>query len=227
MPCQIVLAHGAGDGGAVRVGSGVDRNIFEQTFVCAHGNRSPLMIDGCIIAGFGGKSKSPPAGETRAAFGRWSYERDSLSQPHHIHRGDEQRQGHAAEQGGDDGRRGRRSCPPAYRYRKACCNLPAIGMAATITQMPASMRLIGHDQRRAPIKTSGMTIRRSSAHAVQARLGERGADIAVRQRGADDHHRHRRIDGADGGQRAFHRARAAASRSGRRAARSARKPRRG
>ena len=39
---QIVLAHGAGDGGAVRVGSGVDRNIFEQTFVSAHENRSPL-----------------------------------------------------------------------------------------------------------------------------------------------------------------------------------------
>ena len=39
---QIVLAHGAGDGGAVRVGGGVDRNIFEQTFVSAHENRSPL-----------------------------------------------------------------------------------------------------------------------------------------------------------------------------------------
>ena len=70
--CQIVLAHGAGDGGAVRVGSGVDRNIFEQTFVCAHGNRSPLMIDGCIIAGFGQKRK-PPGGETERLFGRWSY----------------------------------------------------------------------------------------------------------------------------------------------------------
>lgn len=72
-----------------------------------------------------------------------------------------------------------------------------------MTQIPASMRLMGttsdsdKDQRH-----DNQTQQRN---AVQARLGERGADIAVRKGCADNHHRHRGIDRADGGQCAFHR----------------------
>ena len=51
---QIILTHGAGDGCGVRIGRGIDGNIFEQSFICAHGNRSPLIVlDRGIIAGFG------------------------------------------------------------------------------------------------------------------------------------------------------------------------------
>ena len=130
-------------------------------------------------------------------------ERVSLSQPHHIHRGDEQRQGHAAEQGGNNGRvRG------GHILRRI-----DIGKHAAISgnrhggddHADARKHAVDRNDEREADKDQRHDDQAQQAHAIQAGVGECGADIAVRQRGTDDHHGHRRIDGADGGQRAFHR----------------------
>ena len=146
-----------------------------------------------------GKSESRPAIKNRAAF----IAGKRLPQSHHAHHQHEQREGHAADQGGDDGRMG----------GGHVLGRVDIGKHAAISgnrhrgddDAQAREHAVDRHDERQTDEHQRHDDQAQEGDAVQARVGKRGADIAVREGSADNHHRHRGVDGADGGQRAFHR----------------------
>ena len=145
--------------------------------------------------------RKPPGDQNSGGF----YIGKRLTQPHHVHHQHEQRQGDAAEQGGNDGRVGGGHILGRVDIGKHAA-IAGDGHRGDDDAQTREHAVDRHDKRQTD-EHQRHDDQAQEGDAVQARVGERGADIAVREGSADDHHRHRGVDGADGGQRAFHRGR--------------------